>query len=145
MARALKTKEELKKETGEDFLKEFGINETAAEKSAAEEKGLYELEAKELLDKVYDPRKAVTTEPMLFRDEDREKDEKSPLWEMEFIKNFKAEQAKKNKEEKEFLWIDKSEGKIKKVYNDPNREKGESYSESREKLLGENIEEWINS
>jgi hypothetical protein len=35
---------------------------------------------------------------MLFRDEDREEEEKSPLWEMEFIKNFKAEQAKKNKE-----------------------------------------------
>lgn len=86
----------------------------AAERSAAGEKGLYELEPKEFLDKVYDPVKAVTTEPIFFRDEDREEDEKSPLWEMDFIKNFKEEQAKENKEEKGFLWIDKSEGKIKK-------------------------------
>ena len=38
MARPLKTKEELKKETEEAFLKEFGITKEAAEKSAAGEK-----------------------------------------------------------------------------------------------------------
>lgn len=99
MARPLKTKEELKKETEEAFLKEFGITKEAAEKSAAGEKGLYELEPKEFLDKVYDPVKAVTTEPMLFRDEDGEKDEKGPFWYSSFIRNFEAEQARENKEE----------------------------------------------
>ena len=62
------------------------------------EKGLYELEPKEFLDKVYDPVKAVTTEPMLFRDEDGEKDEKGPFWYSSFIRNFEAEQARENKE-----------------------------------------------
>ena len=108
------------------------------EKTESREKELDKLDVGEFLENVYEPVKMVTTEPMLFREEDRE-DEKSLLWYDDFIKNFKEEQTKENKGEKDFLWIDKSEGKIKKVYNDPNREKGESYSESRENLIGENI------
>ncbi len=88
----LNEEDERLKDLGEKRKKE------AAEKSAAGEKGLYELEPKEFLDKVYDPVKAVTTEPMLFRDEDGEKDEKGPFWYSSFIRNFEAEQARENKE-----------------------------------------------
>lgn len=88
----LNEEDERLKDLGEKRKKE------AAEKSAAKEKEIDELDLEEILEYKYDPVKAVTTEPIFFRDEDREEEEKSPLWEMEFIKNFKAEQAKKNKE-----------------------------------------------
>ncbi|MBQ2301716.1 MAG: hypothetical protein II254_00545 [Oscillospiraceae bacterium] len=74
MARPLKTKEELKKETEEAFLKEFGITKEAAEKSAATKKE--DLPG-------YDPNKD-DEELVFYSEEDREKDDKDEEWYKEF-------------------------------------------------------------
>lgn len=76
MAKPLKTKAELKEETKKILEEEEKMFKTAAEKSAAQEKEIDELDLGEILEYKYDPVKAVTTEPIFFRDEDREEEEK---------------------------------------------------------------------
>ena len=72
MARPLKTKEELKKETEEAFVKEFGITKEAAEKSAATKK----------------------EDPVLFSEEDRDKENEYPTFGSDFLEELEKDEPK---------------------------------------------------
>lgn len=96
MSRPLKTKDELKEETKKVFEEEQENFERAAEKSAAKEEREREtqtqrLSVKDILEKPQKVKKLMESEPVLFSEEDREKDEKSPLWYKEFEENLREE------------------------------------------------------
>ena len=70
-----------------------------AEKSAAKEEREREtqtqrLSVRDILEKPQKVKKLMESEPILFSEEDREKDEKSPLWYKEFEENLREENEK---------------------------------------------------
>ena len=96
MSRPLKTKDELKEETKKVLEEEQEEFKNAAEKTAAKEEKEKETGriVRGILEKPLGKAKFTDPEPVLFSEEDREKDEKSPLWYKEFEENLKEENEK---------------------------------------------------
>ena len=99
MSRPLKTKDELKNETRKILEEEQEEFKKAAEKSAAKEEREREtqtqrLSVRDILEKPQKVKKLMESEPILFSEEDREKDEKSPLWYKEFEESLREENEK---------------------------------------------------
>ena len=99
MTKTLKTKDELKEKTRrliEEEQEEFkrAAEYSAAKKEKEREKETQKLSVRDILEKPQKVKKLMESEPVLFSEEDREEDEKSPLWYKEFEKNLREETEK---------------------------------------------------